>query len=150
MDLGWVGLGYSPGRTPVPSLLASARLLTKNNWKGYSSAAVVFGVGWIVGQLHMPQVIRWSRPCWGELKLNNDGYYKTSIGEVAGGGILRTHDGQMVFAFYEYYGKCSSFVTEVKALYKGLRGGAGGGPWVIAESNLSLDLLSRSNFIFKL
>ncbi|KAL2520737.1 uncharacterized protein Fot_24660 [Forsythia ovata] len=93
-------------------VLASAGLLTKNNWERDSSAAAVFGVGWIVSTPHMPQVIRWTMPCWGELKLNTDGCYKTSMGEAAGGGILRAHDGQMVSAFDEYYGKCSSFVAD--------------------------------------
>ncbi|CAI9752926.1 unnamed protein product [Fraxinus pennsylvanica] len=52
-------------------------------------------------------LVLWQKPCDRFVKLNTDGYLKQleiPSGDSAGEGILRDHEGNVLFAFHEYYG----------------------------------------------
>ncbi|CAI9756181.1 unnamed protein product [Fraxinus pennsylvanica] len=71
-------------------------------------------------------LVIWEKPCDGFVKLNTDGCLKCleiPSGDSAGGGILRDHEGEVLFAFHEYYGTCccSALAAELKALLAGLK-----------------------------
>ncbi|MQL73209.1 hypothetical protein Taro_005566 [Colocasia esculenta] len=58
-----------------------------------------------------------AHPRKGRLKLNVDGAFKKTSGEVGGGGILQDHDGNMCCAFAKvYHGLNSSLAAEAFAL----------------------------------
>ena len=84
----------------------------------------------------------WSRPRWHSLpsrfvKLNIDGCLKDNPGVSGGGGILRSTEGRLLFAFSVYLGQCTSLQAEAMALLLGLQLGVqrGGLDNLVVESN---------------
>ncbi|MQL94060.1 hypothetical protein Taro_026721 [Colocasia esculenta] len=68
-----------------------------------------------------PKLVRWYLPRPGRLKLNVDGAFKSTSFIAAGGGILRDHMGNIIFAFSAIYqGVCSSLEAEALALRNGI------------------------------
>ncbi|XP_022860891.1 uncharacterized protein LOC111381341 isoform X1 [Olea europaea var. sylvestris] len=70
--------------------------------------------------------VLWEKPRVGFVKLNTDGCLKRleiPSGDSSGGGILRDHEGDVLFTFHEYYGTscCSALAAELKALLTGLK-----------------------------
>lgn len=70
--------------------------------------------------------VLWEKPRVGFVKLNTDGCLKRleiPSGDSSGGGILRDHEGDVLFTFHEYHGTscCSALAAELKALLTGLK-----------------------------
>lgn len=53
------------------------------------------------------------------MKLNTDA--SVTEGLATGGGLVRTSDGDLVFAFYKEFGECDVLTAEALALLEGLR-----------------------------
>nr|XP_027060727.1 uncharacterized protein LOC113687281 [Coffea arabica] len=67
----------------------------------------------------MPRAITWARPPRYSVKLNTDA--SVTKGLAAGGGLVRTSDGDLVFAFYKEFGESDVLTAEALALLEGLR-----------------------------
>lgn len=64
------------------------------------------------------RVIRWVKPLEGDLKLNTDASVRDGV--AYGGGVLRDHNGDVVWAFYKEFGDISILEAETRALMFGL------------------------------
>ncbi|KAL2479600.1 RNase H domain-containing protein [Abeliophyllum distichum] len=67
-----------------------------------------------------PVAITWRKPKEGWFKLNTDDALK-DCGQVAEGGVIRNHLGEVSWGFYDFYGTCSILEAELKAVETGLR-----------------------------
>ncbi|CAL5338789.1 unnamed protein product [Camellia sinensis] len=67
-----------------------------------------------------PQLMFWSCPIAGKLKLNTDGSSKGDPGQAGYGGLLRDEAGTWVWGFYGYLGSCTSLEAELWSIYRGL------------------------------
>ena len=65
-------------------------------------------------------IVYWFRPPFKAYKLNVDGATRRNPGPGEGGGIIRDHNGDLVAAFSNYYGKCTNTIAEFQALKDGL------------------------------
>ncbi|KAH0649792.1 hypothetical protein KY284_029704 [Solanum tuberosum] len=65
--------------------------------------------------------VLWSKPNYGEYKLNVDSCSKGNPGSASGGGILRNHMGHMIMAFTIYFGHSSNNLAEARAIKIGLK-----------------------------
>lgn len=76
-----------------------------------------------VGQLRQRTVwaMQWLKPPTGFIKLNTDGACRGNLGVSAGGGIVRDSNGRFIYAFASYYGNSTSFITEARALFQGVK-----------------------------
>ena len=63
--------------------------------------------------------IAWAPPPFNAVKLNTDA--SVSPSRAYGGGIIRNHDGQLVFAFYKEFGEVNVLLAKALALWWGLR-----------------------------
>ncbi|MQM17743.1 hypothetical protein Taro_050720 [Colocasia esculenta] len=80
-----------------------------------------WGVAFQMSTPLAPKLVRWYLPPPGRLKLNVDGAFKSTSSIAAGGGILRNHIGNIIFAFSAIYqGVCSSLEAEALALRNGI------------------------------
>lgn len=78
--------------------------------------------------ISVPSVMRdsviitsWHKPEEGWVKLNSDGCAKGNPGLAAGGSIVRTDSGSVLWGQYDFYGITSNMVAEAKALLQGLK-----------------------------
>nr|XP_027082432.1 uncharacterized protein LOC113704757 [Coffea arabica] len=71
-----------------------------------------------VGVCRQPMLVAWSRPPEQGLKLNTDASV-TSLG-VFGGGVVRSNEGRVIFAFYKEFGEVRVLNAEALALLSGL------------------------------
>ncbi|MQM23438.1 hypothetical protein Taro_056502 [Colocasia esculenta] len=72
-------------------------------------------------KIFVPTVVKWMHPPTGRIKLNVDGAFKSAIGIAGGGGILRDHNGDCIFAFAANYQRTTSALdAEARALRDGL------------------------------
>lgn len=62
---------------------------------------------------------QWCLGPFPECKLNTDASVRQ--GRAAGGGLLRDHEGKLVFAFYKEFGEADVLMAETLSLYHGLR-----------------------------
>ncbi|OIS98250.1 hypothetical protein A4A49_62368 [Nicotiana attenuata] len=67
------------------------------------------------------QIVYWRKLVSGYVKLNVDGCSKGNPGSARGGGIIRDHHGDLVMAFFDFYGICSNNFAEVKAVLQGIQ-----------------------------
>ncbi|KAG9143964.1 hypothetical protein Leryth_021635 [Lithospermum erythrorhizon] len=67
----------------------------------------------------MPQLLSWTKPKNGSLKLNVDATFKG--GQAGYGGILGDHHGHLIFSIGEYGTNSSPLEAEIEALYLWLR-----------------------------
>ncbi|CAA3015309.1 Hypothetical predicted protein [Olea europaea subsp. europaea] len=81
------------------------------------SLHVEYGLGF--KQQYRPKLVQWVKPPLGCLKLNIDGCFKGSL--ATDGGVLRNANGDVVFAFHEFYDEsCSNILeAELRALLIG-------------------------------
>lgn len=70
---------------------------------------------------HYIEIVYWKKPSQGSLKLNIDGAAKGNPGRSGGGGGVRDSQGNLLFAFFSYFGIRTSFMAELRALVTGLR-----------------------------
>ncbi|XP_027127811.1 uncharacterized protein [Coffea arabica] len=64
-------------------------------------------------------VISWKRPLQGAVKLNTDA--SVSKGKASGGGLLRDHEGKLIFAFYKEIWEVDVLMAKSLALLHGLQ-----------------------------
>ncbi|XP_027184105.1 uncharacterized protein LOC113782410 [Coffea eugenioides] len=69
-------------------------------------------------RLSRPQVVTWVKPPQGRCKLNTDASVSSS--GAIGGGILRSAEGDLVFAFYKEFGDQDVLMAEALTLLEGL------------------------------
>lgn len=62
--------------------------------------------------------VHWEKPMFGTLKLKTDA--SVCQGRGFGGGILRDHEGKLVFAFYKEFGDMDVITAEACSLLTGL------------------------------
>ncbi|CAA2959140.1 Hypothetical predicted protein [Olea europaea subsp. europaea] len=74
------------------------------------SLHVEYGLGF--KQQYRPKLVQWVKPPLGCLKLNIDGCFKGSL--AADGGVLRNANGDVVFAFHEFYDESCSNILEAE------------------------------------
>nr|XP_027060764.1 uncharacterized protein LOC113687334 [Coffea arabica] len=67
----------------------------------------------------IPRAVTWALPPTSSVKLNTDA--SVTEGLATGGGLVRTSDGDLVFAFYKEFGECDVLTAEALALLEGLR-----------------------------
>ena len=65
----------------------------------------------------------WKPPPQDVVKLNIDA--RVARGIVAGGGLLRDHEGNLIFAFYKEFGQVDVLIAKGLALLQGPLGGTG-------------------------
>ncbi|GMP58876.1 hypothetical protein CsSME_00022384 [Camellia sinensis var. sinensis] len=85
-----------------------------------------------------PQLMFWSCPIAGKLKLNTDGSSKGDPGQAGYGGLLRDEAGTWVWGFYGYLGSCTSLEAELWSIYRD--GAAANSPYrvLIEDANFRL------------
>ncbi|XP_004248595.1 uncharacterized protein [Solanum lycopersicum] len=65
-------------------------------------------------------LVSWNKPGLGTYKLNTDGSALQNSGKIGGGGILRDHQGKIVYAFSLPFGFGTNNIAEIKAALYGL------------------------------
>nr|XP_010313000.1 uncharacterized protein LOC104644619 [Solanum lycopersicum] len=65
-------------------------------------------------------LVRWNKPVLGTHKLNTHGSAIQNSGKIGGGGILRDHQGKIVYAFSLPFGFGTNNIAEIKAALYGL------------------------------
>ena len=65
-------------------------------------------------------LVRWNKPNLGNYKLNTDGSALQNSNKIGGGGILRDHQGKIVYAFSIPFGFGTNNIAEIKAALYGL------------------------------
>ena len=65
-------------------------------------------------------MVSWIKPTLGSYKLNTDGSCLQETGKIGGGGILRDHQGSIIFAFTSPFGFGTNNIEELKAAVYGL------------------------------
>ncbi|KAL6578995.1 hypothetical protein OROMI_009211 [Orobanche minor] len=65
--------------------------------------------------------VLWLKPPTGWFKLNTDGAVKGNPGPANAGGIVRGHDGAVVFCFWEYIGVQTNTFAELHRIWRGLQ-----------------------------
>ena len=66
-------------------------------------------------------MVKWERPPEGLHKLNTDGSAKHNTGQIGGGGILRDHQGKLIYAFAIPLGFGTNNFAEIQAALHGLQ-----------------------------
>ncbi|CAA2959141.1 ribonuclease H [Olea europaea subsp. europaea] len=74
------------------------------------SLQVEYGLGF--KQQHRPKLMQYAKPLFGCLKLNIDGCFRGSL--AVDGGVLRNANGDVVFAFHEFYDESCSNILETE------------------------------------
>lgn len=64
--------------------------------------------------------VYWNPPSMGWIKFNTDGTIKHNLGE-AEGGVIRNEKGEIIAAYFEYFGIPSNHIVELRAMWVGLK-----------------------------
>nr|XP_027124110.1 uncharacterized protein LOC113740785 [Coffea arabica] len=97
--------------------LGRAKVLSMAHFKGDSGDPWAHLATWR-SQVMRHLVISWLPSPEGVVKLNTDA--SVTRGRVSGGGLLRDHEGRLIFAFYKEFGEVDVLTAESSALLQGL------------------------------
>ena len=87
-------------------------------------------------------MVSWNKPRLGTYKLNTDGSALQNSGKIGGGGILRDHQGKILYAFSLPFGVCTNNTTEIKAALYGL-------DWCEQHGYKNIELEVDSELLYK-
>ncbi|XP_027099048.2 uncharacterized protein [Coffea arabica] len=89
----------------------------KARFEGVSMSSDQFGK--VKGKLVQLRAFPWAKPTGQAVKLNTDA--SVVRGRSSGGGVVRSAEGNLVFAFYKEFGEKDALSSEALALLEGLR-----------------------------
>lgn len=89
----------------------------------YEDKAILSSFGIFTYKSKAPEflIVKWLLPPHCKFKLNTDGASRGNPGRSGGGGGVRDSQGNLLFAFFSYFGIRTSFMAELRALVTGLR-----------------------------
>ncbi|GAA0139562.1 hypothetical protein LIER_01080 [Lithospermum erythrorhizon] len=120
-------------------MINCGRRFKKNQWKGVQFSFSFCECSYVKHILQPPQVISWTKPPCSFFKINTDGASRGNPGKSGGGGILRSDQRALVFAFGNYFGIDNSLNAEINALLSRLQYCKNGGySNVIVETDSAL------------
>ena len=100
--------------------LSVCNLWKHSHWKGDRCIAPLLGIPLSKPIKPRPKIVYWVKPSANWFKLNTDGASRGNPGIAGAGGILRNHQGQVIFAFHKSLGVTSNINAELQALQTGL------------------------------
>lgn len=102
-------------------LLVASGKLVPAHWRGCKPQVDFMPVASGPHRLLRSSLVRWvpCEPSW--IKLNMDGAFDTDLQSAAGGGLIRSHSGNLLQAFSSPISASSSFDAELQALLQGLQ-----------------------------
>ena len=96
-------------------------VIAKNAWRLALEIKTSFQDTLIMNDHVSPNLIRWSFPPVGWLKMNVDGSSRGNLGPAVFGGLVRNDQENWKIGFYGKLNNCSSLQVELWAIFRGLQ-----------------------------